>query len=129
MAVRDDRSDVKQTTTGFRDPRHHICQKQIPIPSDYSTLEGDQDNFELHLRELIKRDFGALFSKENINIGFHEIDDREICQVQISKGIKPTYLEIADKMGNKNKKFYTRSGNSSIEIQINEVTEYIKNRF
>jgi ATP-binding cassette subfamily B protein len=31
MAVRDDRSDVKQTTTGFRDPRHHICQKQIPI--------------------------------------------------------------------------------------------------
>ena len=33
MAVRDDRSDVKQTTAGFRDPRHHICRKQIPIPS------------------------------------------------------------------------------------------------
>ena len=32
MPVRDDRSDVKQTTAGFRDPRHHICQKQIPIP-------------------------------------------------------------------------------------------------
>ena len=70
-----------------------------------------------------------LFSKENININFHEIEDQEICQVQISKGIKPTYLEVTDKMGNKNKKFYTRSGNSSIEIQINEVTEYIKNRF
>ncbi len=33
MAVRDDRGDVKQTTAGFRDPRHHICQKQIPIPN------------------------------------------------------------------------------------------------
>jgi len=33
MAVRDDRSDVKQTTTGFRDPRHLIYQKQIPIPN------------------------------------------------------------------------------------------------
>ena len=32
MAVRDDRGDVKQTTTGFRDPRHLIYQKQIPIP-------------------------------------------------------------------------------------------------
>ena len=32
MAVRDGRGDVKQTTTGFRDPRHHICHKQIPIP-------------------------------------------------------------------------------------------------
>ena len=35
MAVRDGRGDVKQTTTGFRDPRHHICQKQIPIPGYY----------------------------------------------------------------------------------------------
>ena len=32
MVARDGRGDVKQTTTGFRDPRHHICQKQIPIP-------------------------------------------------------------------------------------------------
>ncbi len=32
MAVRDDRGDVKQTTTGFRVPGHRICQKQIPIP-------------------------------------------------------------------------------------------------
>ena len=32
MAVRDDRGDVKQTTAGFRDPRHLIYQKQIPIP-------------------------------------------------------------------------------------------------
>jgi uncharacterized protein with ParB-like and HNH nuclease domain len=101
----------------------------LGLESDYSTLEGDQDNFELHLRELIKRDFGPLFSKENININFHEIEDQEICQVQISKGIKPTYLDVTDKMGNKNKKFYARSGNSSIEIPINEVAEYIKSRF
>ena len=38
MAVRDDRGDVKQTTTGFRDPRHHICQKQIPIPKNVEIL-------------------------------------------------------------------------------------------
>jgi len=38
MAVRDGRGDVKQTTTGFRDPRHHICQKQIPIPKS-TTLD------------------------------------------------------------------------------------------
>ncbi len=54
MAVRDDRGDVKQTTTGFRGPLMvqsltsakskflslgvipHLCQKQIPIP--YSEL-------------------------------------------------------------------------------------------
>jgi len=31
MAIRYGRGDVKQTTTGFRDPRYHISQKQIPI--------------------------------------------------------------------------------------------------
>ena len=45
MAVRDDRSDVKQTTTGFRDPRHHICQKQIPIPG-LERLLPERDKFE-----------------------------------------------------------------------------------
>ncbi len=33
MTVRDDRGDEKLTTAGFRDPRHLIYQKQIPIPS------------------------------------------------------------------------------------------------
>ncbi len=45
MAVRDDRSDVKQTTTGFRDPRHHICQTQIPIPG-LERLLPERDKFE-----------------------------------------------------------------------------------
>ncbi|MDP6651393.1 MAG: TIGR04372 family glycosyltransferase [Gammaproteobacteria bacterium] len=40
MAIRYDRGDVKQTTTGFRDPRHHICQKQIPIPKAITDAGG-----------------------------------------------------------------------------------------
>ena len=32
MAVRENRSDVKQTTAGFRAPGPYICQKEIPIP-------------------------------------------------------------------------------------------------
>ncbi len=48
MAVRDDRGDVKQTTRGFRDPRHHICQKQIPIPLIFGSAMqiNIQDDFE-----------------------------------------------------------------------------------
>jgi hypothetical protein len=48
MTVRDDRGDVKQTTTGFRDPRHHICQKHIPIPLIFGSAMqiNIQDDFE-----------------------------------------------------------------------------------
>ncbi len=55
MAVRDGRGDVKQTTRGFRDPRHHICQKQIPIPC----LQGISDKSDA-LKEYCK--------KNNINL-------------------------------------------------------------
>ncbi len=41
MAVRYGRGDVKQTTTGFRDPRHHICRKQIPIPETQDTTSAE----------------------------------------------------------------------------------------
>jgi hypothetical protein len=46
MAVRDDRSDVKQTTTGFRGPLiadgviPHLCQKQIPIPNLLRSIQS-----------------------------------------------------------------------------------------
>ena len=54
MAVRDDRGDVKQTTTGFRDPRHLIYQKQIPIPETgirwkmMSSFSRDNDELEVN---------------------------------------------------------------------------------
>ena len=45
MAIRYGRGDVKQTTTGFRDPRHHICQKQIPIPNAQKLKRHVTKNF------------------------------------------------------------------------------------
>ena len=60
---------------------------------------------------------------------FPEIDDIEICTVEIKQGLKPLYSEVSDKNGNKSKKFYVRSGNSSQEIDITEVASYVNQRF
>jgi hypothetical protein len=38
-------------------------------------------------------------------------------------------MEVKDRNGNKHKKFYVRSGNSSQELDIVETSEYIKKRF
>jgi len=101
----------------------------IGLENDYSVLGGSKDDFELHLRELIKKNFGENFATNNIKVEFPEIEDQEICQIQIKKGLEPTYLEVADKNGNKTKKFYVRSGNSSIEMPIDEANKYMKARF
>ena len=58
-----------------------------------------------------------------------EVEDTEICTVEIKQGLKPLYSEISDKNGNKSKKFYVRSGNSSQEIDITEVASYVNQRF
>jgi len=60
-------------------------------------LDGDKDEFELHLRNLIKDRFGGDFSAQCISISFHTIDDKEICKVEVQPSYKELYIEMADK--------------------------------
>jgi len=108
----------------------------VGLDSDYEHVkkkgqgEGDKDTFELHLRELVKHNFGVAFASTDLNIIFPTIDDKEICRVDIKKGRVPHYLEATvGKGGDKVKKFYVRSGNSSVEIGLTEISDYIQHRF
>ena len=100
------------------------------LDNDFNTLgKANKDGFQLHLRELIKSNFGEAFATENIKISFPEADEISICRVDIEKGRKPLFLEVIDKNGKKEKKFYVRSGNSSPDMPIDEASYYICNRF
>ena len=102
----------------------------IGLENDYKTLSsGTKDEFELHFRNLINNAYGVDFATNSLNVTFPEINDIEICVVEIKQGLRPLYTEVSDKNGNKNKKFYVRSGNSSQEIDITEVAQYINQRF
>jgi hypothetical protein len=101
------------------------------IQEDMATLKKqDSDFFEIHLRNLMKQQFGVTFMTRNIGIEFPEIENREICVIRISRGTEPAYVNMVDKHGNKTERFYVRSGNSSQEIQsLKEINEYISKRF
>jgi hypothetical protein len=101
----------------------------LGLEKDYRSLNGDKDEFELHLRNLLNKKFGKVFSTSNLKVKFHTIDENEICEIQIPAGNKPLYLEIQDNNGQKQEKFYVRSGNSSQELGISEISEYISGRF
>ncbi len=62
-------------------------------------------------------------------VKFHEINSTEICQVIVRKGHAPLFLEVADKNGQKQEKFYLRSGNTSQELSPSETSEYVSTRF
>jgi len=102
----------------------------LGLEYDYNTLKaGDKDSFELHLRNLVNKSYGKEFATTHLKIAFPIIDEKEICDIEVKKGNKPLYLQVTGKNGQKQKKFYVRSGNSSQELEIDEVASYVKNRF
>jgi predicted HTH transcriptional regulator len=103
--------------------------KILGLEHDYSSLNGSKDEFELHLRNLVNKSFGASFAASNIAITFPTSGDKEVCQIDIKRALQPQYLEVKDKNGNKSQKFYVRSGNSSIELPLAEVSSYVQSRF
>lgn len=102
----------------------------IGLDNDYKTLKnGTKDEFELQIRNLVNNAYGIQFATNNLNIEFPEVEDVEICTVEIKPGLEPIYSEVTDKNGNRSKKFYVRSGNSSQEVPLDEIAQYINDRF
>jgi hypothetical protein len=102
----------------------------IGLENDYNTLkDGTKDGFELHLRNLVNNSYGIEFAANNLSINFPVLDEMEICVVDVKPGLKPVYTKVSDKNGQKMDKFYVRSGNSSPELPITEITSYINSRF
>lgn len=101
----------------------------IGLERDYRSLQGTKDEFELHLRNLANKTFGKVFSTSNIKVSFYTISEMEICKLEIPKASKPLFLTVVDKNGQKQEKFYVRSGNTSQELGLSEVSEYISSRF
>lgn len=105
-------------------------KKILGLRNDYNSLKGgNRDKFELHLRNLLNKSFSKKYISTNVRINFPTVEDEEICLVEIKSGKKPHFLEVKDKNGNKRKKFYVRSGNSSRELDIDDASEYIKQQF
>lgn len=100
------------------------------LEADYASLkDGNKDSFELHLSNLVTTAYGADFAATGIKVSFPSVDDTEICMVEIPVGHKALYTEMSDKNGVKAKKFFVRRGNSSHELSINEVSNYVSRRF
>lgn len=102
----------------------------LGLEHDYLSLGGaDRDKFELHLRNLLNQQFGVGFVTSKVQIRFHEVQGKEVCQVEIAIAKEPVILKVKDKDGQPIEKFYARSGNSSQEIPLSELNAYVKERF
>lgn len=100
------------------------------LEPDYATLrDGDKDAFELHFLNLITREYGTDAATTGVKVSFPNVQEKEICMVEVLPGLKPFYTQAIDKNGTKTQKFYVRRGNSSKELPLDEISDYISKRF
>lgn len=100
------------------------------LEPDYATLQGsNKDAFELHLLNLVTGEYGTDTATTGVKVGFPIVQEKEICMVEVLPGIKPLYTQVFDKNGIKTQKFYVRRGNSSTELPLNEISDFISKRF
>lgn len=102
----------------------------LGLQDDFNTLkEANKDHFELHLRNIVNNAYGKDFATTHMKVNFPVIEELEICEIDIKAGTKPLFLEVLDKNGQRHKRFFVRSGNSSQDLDIAETAEYVKRRF
>ena len=101
----------------------------LGLERDYSSLSGDRDKFERHLRGILQQKMGVAFTANKIRVQFPVIADKEICQIEISPAQTPIVVKFADKSGQPRERFYIRSGNASQELPMSEMQGYIKDDF
>ena len=100
------------------------------LDADYATLKDpSKDGFEQHLLNLVGTAYGTDFAASGIKVSFPVVDDIEICMVEVAAGRKPLYTEVVDKNGAKSKKLFIRRGNSSHELPLTEVADYVASHF
>ena len=64
-----------------------------------------ENKFELHLRNLLNQQFGEAFVTSKVQIRFHEVEGKEVCQVEVSLAKEPKILTLKDKSGQTVEKF------------------------
>lgn len=99
-------------------------QSILGLDADIQTLpKKNQDGFELHLIELIKKFIGGELS-QYVKITFPEIEGTAICMVKISKSSKPVFTVHEGR-----EDFFKRVGCSSQPLSRLEQSEYEKLRW
>ena len=101
----------------------------LGLENDYSSLNGDKDRFELHLRNLLNRSISESFVASKLTVNFPILYDNEICQIDIKATDSPIIMDVKDKSGQSAEYFYVRSGNSSQSIPMSQLQQYLKDRF
>ena len=96
----------------------------LGIDDDYTIIKNhNRDGFQNLLMSLVSNSIGNSYL-QYIDVMFHNVLGKDLCQVNVEASMKPSYLTNKGKQ-----EFYVRTGNNSRPFNISEATEYIGTRW
>jgi hypothetical protein len=98
-------------------------QEVVGLGRDFKSLQKrpDRDGFENWLTtDVIRLRLGAS-TMPHISVSFEDLDGRVICRADVEPAPSPTYVD--------GKRFFVRVGNTTQELGIADVVEYVKKRW
>jgi len=96
----------------------------IGIDEDYTIIKGhNRDGFQNLLMSMVSNSIGNYY-RQYVDVVFHNVLGKDLCQVNVSASMKPAYLTNKGKQ-----EFFVRTGNNSRPFKISEATEYIGTRW
>jgi len=96
----------------------------IGIDEDYTIIKGhNRDGFQNLLMSMVSNSIGNYYL-QYVDVVFHNVLGKDLCQVNVSASMKPSYLTNKGKQ-----EFFVRTGNNSRPFKISEATEYIGTRW
>lgn len=99
-------------------------QEIIGLHDDYETLpRKDSDGFENHFTQVFNKMIGPEF-RHLVRLKFQDINENEICLVQVATSMRPVYLKI-----DSDEHFYVRTGNATTPLKLSEVEAYSRSRW
>lgn len=123
---------ILKTIAGFMNTRGGILLIGVEdegtirgIEEDLRTLsKHSNDGFELHLRQLIEASIGRVY-EAYLKMRFEKHQDKEICLVYVHPSGSPVFLKSKGGI----KEFPVRFGNSTKNLDVEEVAEYTRKRW
>ena len=94
------------------------------IDDDYTIIKShNRDGFQNRLLSMVSNSIGNYYL-QYVDVLFHNVLGKDLCQVNVSASMKPSYLTNKGKQ-----EFYVRTSSNSRPFNISEATEYIGTRW
>lgn len=98
----------------------------VGIDSDFASVNGGQDEYQLRLNQVIDTAFGKGFTPTHIDITFHEVESLSVCRVGVKRSKDPIFLGSVKKKGNQ---FWVRNSGQTNELEDSDLILYVKDHF